>query len=271
MKYGNLTMGEDGIWFSGSRSEISYPASGNETCYQVEDHSFWFQHRNRCILECLQRFPPPGALFDIGGGNGFVSIAIQQAGHEAILVEPGIAGARNAQQRGLTNVICSTLEDARFQPQSLPAIGLFDVLEHIESDGPFLGQLHSVLQDDGRLYITVPAYRFLWSADDVFAGHARRYTRGSLIADIRRAGFEVEYASYFFSPLPLPIFVTRTLPTMLAIRSPQSSEGGAKQHLPAQDVTPGFQAILNWERRTIGAGGTIPFGSSCLLVARRRL
>ena len=42
----------------------------------------------------MRRFPPPGTVFDVGGGNGFVTLAIQNAGMDAVLVEPGPEGVR---------------------------------------------------------------------------------------------------------------------------------------------------------------------------------
>ena len=36
--------------------------------------------------------------------------------------------------KGVSVVINSTLQDAGFAPECVPAIGLFDVLEHIEDD-----------------------------------------------------------------------------------------------------------------------------------------
>lgn len=167
---GNLDLAPDGLWWPRSRSRVDYPDEGNAFCFQVEDQSFWFQHRNRCILAAVARFPPPGPVFDIGGGNGFVARALTQAGHPAVVVEPGPVGARNAQARGLSPVICSTLDDAGFHPGALPAAGLFDVLEHIEDDRGVLRRLASLVRPGGRLYVTVPAYQWLWSGEDVLGG-----------------------------------------------------------------------------------------------------
>ena len=50
------------------------------------------------------------------------------AGWEVVLVEPEPSGARNAKRRGLENVICGTTHSAGFQNESLPAIGVFDVV-----------------------------------------------------------------------------------------------------------------------------------------------
>lgn len=85
----------------------------------------------------MRMFSPPGAVFDIGGGNGFVALGIKNAGREVVLVEPGPEGVRNARVRGLTTIICSTLEDAGFLKHTIPAIGIFDVLEHVEDDTAF--------------------------------------------------------------------------------------------------------------------------------------
>jgi hypothetical protein len=136
----NLQLTPDGWWISPTISPVDYPDHGNTACFSVEESSFWFAHRNRCILEALRMFPPPGTLFDVGGGNGFIARAIQDSGQDVVLMEPGIAGVRNALRRGVRQVVRSTLEDAGVLPETLPAVGLFDVVEHIPDDVGFLGR-----------------------------------------------------------------------------------------------------------------------------------
>src|SRR5215813_1634544 len=94
-------MREPGFWVANASSPVSYPEDGNAECRSVEDSSFWFAHRNACIVEVMKRFPPSGLILDIGGGNGFVSLALEKAGWEVALIEPGIQGAINAKARGL--------------------------------------------------------------------------------------------------------------------------------------------------------------------------
>src|SRR5271154_4610925 len=82
-----------GIWVSEARAEsLSYPSKGNDSAFRVEDHSFWFKHRNRCILELIKRQEIPGPVLDIGGGNGYVCRGLEEEGIETILLEPGPAG-----------------------------------------------------------------------------------------------------------------------------------------------------------------------------------
>src|ERR1051326_6914805 len=209
-----LRRGEDGCWVAASSGPLSYPAGGNDACFAVEDESFWFRHRNACLLAVLRRWPPRGTLFDVGGGNGAVAAAVQEAGLDVGLVGRGRGGARNARQRGVESVVCARLEDAGFPPATIPAVGLFDVLEHIEDDRSFLRSIGALLVPGGRLYLSVPAYRVLWSSEDVHAGHYRRYRLSGLRRLLVLAGFRVEYSSSLFWPLPAPIFLLPTLPSV---------------------------------------------------------
>jgi SAM-dependent methyltransferase len=267
----NLQMGADGIWYARNRSPISYPEEGNQNCLELEEDSFWFVHRNRCIATVVKAYPPPGLLFDVGGGNGYVSLGLQSAGVATVLVEPGENGVQIARRRGVRPIICSTLEDAGFQPGALPAVGLFDVLEHMQDDTAFLRTLRDLLVPDGRVYLTVPAYPLLWSADDAYAGHFRRYTLSALRRTFQAAGLEVEFATYFFALLPLPIFLGRALPSRLGLRRGNEWDRYQKEHSSRSGVT---GSVLNWvlnrELAWLQAGHVIPLGGSCLLVAKKR-
>jgi len=265
----NLQLDEQGIWTAKTRASVSYPSDGNETCFSVEDSSFWFRHRNACIVRVVRAFPPAGPIFDIGGGNGFVAQGLSAAGWNTILVEPGAVGARNAKRRGLAHVVCSTLEDAEFRPHSLPAVGMFDVLEHLEDDTKALRELANLMIEGGRLYITVPAYRWLWSRDDESAGHFRRYTAGLLSTRLRESGFEVEFSSYIFAFLPPAILVQRTLPSMLGFERFFRGKDTVREHsAPSGPLQRLFSQVLSSELSVLEKRRSLPFGGSCLVVAR---
>lgn len=265
----NLELRSDGVWYARNRSQIDYPVEGNTFCYQLEEDSFWFNHRNTFILEALKRLPPNGVLFDVGGGNGFVAKAIQDFGIETILVEPGIEGVLNAQRRGIVQLICATLEDAGVREHTLPAVGMFDVLEHIENDLSFLQALKRLMQRGGRLYLTVPAYSFLWSGEDDFAQHYRRYTLQQLEKTLLKAGFRVEFASYIFMTLPLPIFLFRTIPSKLGWRKKGDLRRAGAELRPGSNTANNLlDAILNIELGLLKRRKSLPFGGSCLVVAQ---
>ncbi|HEY6616763.1 MAG TPA: methyltransferase domain-containing protein, partial [Vicinamibacterales bacterium] len=152
MDVGSLSDGlrldpDSGIWHAHIAGQISYPADHNAACFLIENDSFWFNHRNRCITAAVRRFPPDGFILDVGGGNGYVARGLMDAGYETALLEPGREGAVNARQRRqLPTVINATLDQARIRAGSIPNIGSFDVLEHIEDDRTFVGQLFDLVR-----------------------------------------------------------------------------------------------------------------------------
>ena len=260
----------DGLWRPAAVLPVSYPEAGNEVCFQLEDGSYWFRHRMNCLLAAIRNFPPGGTLYDIGGGNGFVALGLQSAGLEVALVEPG-AGALNAVHRGVDHVVQATLEDAHFHPNSLPAAGAFDVIEHIDHDIAFLRDLRERLVPGGRFYCTVPAGETLWSADDVHAGHFRRYNRQTLANVLHEAGFTVEFVSPIFAWLTMPVYLLRVLPTKLRFRD--QTDAGTPAAIQSDHRLPalfsgGVNRIHAWELARIQGRRPLPFGTSLLCVAR---
>lgn len=146
-------------------------------------------------------------------------------------------------------------------------MGLFDVLEHIENDIGFLTLIYEKLKNNGLLYCTVPAYTFLWSAEDVDAGHFRRYLKSKLCNKLNSCGFKIEYATYFFSILPIPIFLFRTIPSLIHKKKTSSQEKNCSEHNKGQGSL--FQKIWEMELKLIEKKRRIPFGGSCFVVARK--
>jgi SAM-dependent methyltransferase len=260
-----------GIWRASRSAPLSYPDDGNAACFRVEDGSFWFSHRNRCITEAVRQWQPPGFILDVGGGNGYVARGLIEAGYETVLLEPGDEGARNARSfRQIPHVICATLDGASFKPASIPAVGLFDVLEHIEDDERFIQTVIQVLRPAGRIYLTVPAHQWLWSITDVEAGHFRRYSTRQLSSRFTAAGFDVLYATYFFEALVAPFYLLRTLPFQLGFRGRRDVSRYEAEHAAGG----GFRSrallrLLEREPRAIAAQRTLATGTSCLLVAQK--
>lgn len=269
---GNIHL-KDGIWFSKNNSDISYPEEGNRKCYEIEKDSFWFKHRSNCILEAIKLYSNNVTFFDIGGGNGYISKELEENNIKSVLIEPGLEGALNAKKRGLKNIICSTLEDAGIKPNTCKAIGLFDVVEHIEDDKKFLNSINHILSDNGFVYITVPAYNLLWSKEDDDAGHFKRYTIKQICSTLKASGFEIEYSTYIFSILPIPILLFRTIPSFIRQNKKSTNlDKNKKEHSPRKGL---FASILDkiWikEISFISRKKKILFGGSCLVIAKKTI
>ena len=79
---------------------------------------------------------------------------------------------------------------------------LLDVIEHVEDDATFLTDVVTdMLEPDGRVLISVPAYQSLFTAHDTALGHFRRYTPSQLGAVAARAGLRVDAAGGLFASL----------------------------------------------------------------------
>ena len=264
-----LEQKEEGIWVSQNQSSISYHTDGNIQCFQLEDASFWFNHRNNVISEVLRRFSPKNeklTFLDIGGGNGYVSSRLVKDSHNVVLLEPGWNGALNAKTiRGIPNVICSTLYDAQFCENCFDSAGAFDVIEHIEDDSSFLKQIASILKPGGLFVMTVPAHRWLWSNEDVISGHYRRYTTKD-IQKLVSPYFKTLFLSYFFTPLVLPVLFFRTIPSAVGLKKSrgksQSSEHGVRNSLPTRFM----RKLLIWELQKIVSEQKVRIGTSILFV-----
>jgi hypothetical protein len=265
----NIALGDDGVWRPPGNSEVSYPDEGHDSCHGVEDGSFWFAHRNRCIAAMVENFPPPPGLAfaDVGGGNGFVSQMLCRLGIRTILIEPGASGIRHARERGVPELVQGSIVDLDVVPGAFGAIGLFDVIEHIEDDAGALGYLRPMLAAGGRIYATVPAHAWLWSSIDVDAGHFRRYTA----ADFRRlfedAGFDVAFCSYYFWPLPPAMWLLRTLPERLGRARPAREARVGSEHRRDSHL---LQRALAWEESMLRGKRRMPMGASLILAATRR-
>ncbi|WP_323756880.1 class I SAM-dependent methyltransferase [Roseivirga sp.] len=261
---------EKGIWYSPNTDAISYPKEGNSLCYQLEDNSYWFAHRNTCLSFIINKYATEGVFADVGGGNGFVSAMLQESGHHVVLIEPGQTGCFNAKKRGIEKVACARLEDVDWSKSELKNAGIFDVLEHIEAHEVFLKTIHSALAENGKLFITVPSFQHLWSQEDVKAGHFRRYTKKSLSQVLSRAGFKMTYSSYMFSCLHLPIYVLRTLPTKLGLRRSDFKNDENEHGTEGGFMISMIKRLLKREQNNLMDGKTARFGSSLVVVAVKK-
>jgi SAM-dependent methyltransferase len=261
---------KDGIWYLDKVGDISYPEKGNDLCYQVEDESFWFAHRNQIIQFVFKQYPPKGIIYDVGGGNGYVTRLMQEMGYTAVLIEPGSEGIVNAQYRGVKNRVRALLDDQHFKPLSMDNVCLFDVLEHIEYPDQFLKMLHAIMKNEGQLYITVPAYKCLWSDEDELAGHYTRYTRKRLIKLLKANDYKIIYSSYFFSVLAFPIFLFRTVPSWFKRNKYNKASPDISEHkINPSLISKVFSAFLHWENKFLNSGKNILFGSSIIMVCKK--
>lgn len=248
-------------------SNISYPEGGLDVLGLDGGQGFWFDHRFEAILDFLKQGGVAG-LWDIGAGTGSMAIRLSQAGIDVVAVEPLKAGAEASARHGITS-LCGTLEDLQLPVGCLPAIGMFDVLEHLEHPEQLLKEAHRVLQPDGILVVTVPALQWLWGDEDDVAGHYRRYRKPNLDETLGTTGFHPIASQYLFASLVPAAALLRALPYRLGRRM---SESDVLANMKRQLNTPpsvdrGMRWILRAER---AVSKTIPLPAGLSIAAAYR-
>ena len=173
---------------------------------------FWVRRR----FDVLQRLA--GALIrgaremaEIGCGHGLLQRQIEDAyGQEVCGFDLNeYALKRNVSRR--SRVSCYDVFQREPQlRERFDVIFLFDVLEHIREEDPFLNAVLFHLAPKGRLIVNVPAGQWAFSSYDEAAGHVRRYSIDTLKKTTSRNHLEMENSSYWGFPL-VPTLMVRKL------------------------------------------------------------
>ena len=119
-----------------------------------------------------------------------------------------------------------------------------------------------IVEPDGRVIISVPAHRWMWSAHDEVNHHRRRYTRDTLRAAIAGAGLTL---------IKLTYFNTLLFPPIAAAKLVSRARGATSAHVAPEHGLPFgnsvLRALFSSERHAI-ARFNLPIGVSLLAVAR---
>ncbi len=139
-------------------------------------------------------------VLEIGCGTGNFTQLIAAAGHRVTGCDIDDAYVAQAAQRlrpyPEARVMRKDATQAEFG-QSFDSVVLLDVLEHIEDDVGMLRRLRGALRPGGTLILKVPAMPFLLCGMDRAIGHYRRYSKRSLAARLREAGFVMVRQRHF--------------------------------------------------------------------------
>lgn len=147
-------------------------------------------------------------------------------------------------------------------------ITALDVIEHIENEKSFLERIKMLLNNNGKVLLTVPAYQWLYCQYDKEAGHFRRYSKTEIKNLMETNGFIVENITYFNTFL-FPIFVPARLITSLFKNNKKSSVvKNTDKSKSLGNIIP--YKIFNIEYFLLKKGiiKSFPFGSSVLIKCR---
>ena len=162
------------------------------------------------------------AILDVGCGTGTNLAELSRFGVVSG-VESEPRAVDHCREAGW-NVTLSSGDELPFDAGAFDVVTLLDVIEHVPEDATILAEARRVLRPGGVLLVTVPAYGWMWGAQDEISHHYRRYTARSLRASLRGTGFAPMRLTYFNTLLFPPIAAIRLVRRLLPKRGPAHSD-----------------------------------------------
>lgn len=232
---------------------------------RVEDEHWWFVGRRHIVRAALAALPFDGRprILDAGCGTGGNLAMLAELG-EVTGLELDEHAARVARLRGAGPVRQGGLPlDEPAWHRRFDLVVMTDVLEHLDDDLGALASVAAALRPGGFALLTVPAFQFLWSAQDDAYHHRRRYTASQLRSAIERAGLRTVRLSYFNSLLFPAVAAGKLAARMLG-------RGRARTGLalPPAALNALLASLFAAERHLL-SWTTLPIGVSVLAIGRR--
>lgn len=174
---------------------------------KFEKNYWWHIGRKFILTEVLKKWINPKIknrlIIDFGCGTGGNFEFLEKFG-EVIGVDNSKIALSFCPKKNLTQLFNGS--HLPFSDNFADLITALDVLEHIDNDVSILKEHRRVLKNNGKILITVPAYRFIWSEHDEALGHRRRYIANELRNKLHQNGFKIlkiSYAITFVFPIIL--------------------------------------------------------------------
>lgn len=226
---------------------------------QIDTH-WYYTSKAQMMASHLRRLTggvPVKCVLDVGAGAGWFSRWMLREGlaESAVCVDPGYEADWEEVVHGRPLIFQRT-------PEGLVAdlVLMMDVLEHVPNDAELLSCYLDIVPKGTPVFITVPAFQFLWSGHDVYLEHFRRYTLPSLKQAIHNADAQVEAAHYYFGAI---------FPAAAAVRLARRNKVAAGSDMRAvpKFVNAALKLICAAERRVMRANRLA--GLTAVAICRR--
>jgi len=231
---------------------------------ETENRHWWFAGRRLLLRKLISglNLPAQANILEVGCGTGGNLEMLSAFGRVSALEMNETARSIAIEKTGgrIDIRAASCPENIPRFNEKFDLVCLFDVLEHIDEDVPTLTVLKGLLNERGRILLTVPAYAWLWSRHDEFLHHKRRYTADILREKAAAAGLHSARLSYF-NTLLFPLAVAVRLKDRMAGRDSGTSVPPAPINIVLREIFGAERFLLH---RLL-----LPFGVSLYAVLHR--
>ena len=149
-------------------------------------------YNNTIVYDAIKFTSNALEIVDFGAGIGTLSLIFRNKYKK----EPTCIEIDHVNKEYLEKRNFKFFENIDNLPKSPDLIFSSNVLEHIEDDLKIMKSFNKVLDQNGRLFLFVPAKMILWTKLDETVGHYRRYEISKLKSLAIKTGFEIERIHY---------------------------------------------------------------------------
>jgi SAM-dependent methyltransferase len=223
-----------------------------------DDNWWWAKARREIVQQRLKEVITHDMnILEIGAGYGSMTGMLANFG-TVNAIEPYADAVAYLQEKLKIKTYHGTFESFT-ETERYDLITCFDVLEHIEDDSKALSKMATLVNDEGFLVLTVPAYKFLWNRHDEINHHYRRYSKKELLKKIPD-NLLIKKVSYF-NTLLFPMAIIDKLVLSKRKRSYSFNPNTLVNNI--------LYRIFATEKNILRFLN-LPFGVSILLVAEKR-
>ncbi len=185
--------------FRCSNCDISF----SDPMKPLEDYSSEITHERwefSKLINYLKGFKDTGKLnvLEVGCGDGRFLYKVSKLGCSCYGLDINPNGIKKAHMHGLTNTICSTLNNDFTKRYSMffNIVFSFHVLEHVENPKKTVHYLRDILKKDGLLFLSVPnpdrlSAKIFKEDWDIPPYHLTKWSNKSLSYLMENQGFEI--------------------------------------------------------------------------------
>lgn len=187
---------------------------------ELDKSHWWMRGRRSVYLGLIEHFTknaPPRRILDLGAGIGGFLEGLQKLAAPDGRVLPADIDTESLSHIAARGFPGGTVADGAHLPYkdaSFDLVCLFDAIEHTEDDLAVIHEVARILKPGGHVFISVPAYQFLFANNDRVVHHYRRYRRQRLDDLFTRVGLSTVRNTHT-NVLLFPLI----LPTVLAIKA----------------------------------------------------
>ena len=236
--------------------------------YHELEGSYWlFKGRRDMIFRLIKDYDRNVEILDAGCSGGALIGFLMDRGFKNI---EGVEIDKNAvkicRQKGINNVRIADAEKTGFKDQKFDVIIASDILEHIKDEYKALSEWYRILKPNGKLFIFVPAFKFLWSEHDEINHHYRRYCKSGLCRVLTESGFIIERSSYWNFSLFFPLSLVRLFQKFFLYGSRKS---GDQLYEVGLFLNKALEYLLKFENMILSLGINLAVGISVFAIAKK--